>query len=923
MRPAHAIVLSLLFILAVVPTVFAAPDSGVPQWIYVKLDPAASELDMATEEAMMAMPSIEAVEPAVPDAIVQVDPEFASWRRVFVGENTDVASVLAGVAAMPGVLLAEPAPVREITIRPGSEHEVSDLPNDPLASFQWHLAAVNAFAAWDEVPSADGAVVAILDNGVDIDHPDLKSIIWKNTAEIGGQGGFDDDGNGFIDDTNGWDAYEQDGNPDAPNLDPGDSPGHGTHCSGIAAAVHDNDIGVAGLGRGAKIMAVRIGYGRQIFNTVEGLIYATVNNADVISMSFAGAAESALERDLVDFAVEQGIIVVAAAGNEYSNDLNYPAAYPSVIAVAATDLDNNIASFSNFGWWVQAAAPGVDIFSTFIDGYGYSSGTSMAAPLIAGLAALLKGSDSTINQAQFLARIQQGARPIPNAFSRNTPAGVIDAWRSVLPNRPVVALNDLYVDDSGDGRLTGGETGELVFKLELLGAPAENLSLKLFPMTQGFGNEYEITGQYTETNQAVGPFEVTFGIDVTDNSPIQSDHPAALIVNADGWQDTLSVRIPIDLPYVTVQGGNLIATVSDFGAIGYKDYVDNTAQPDGVRLEGDMMGQLFHGSVMVSDLVNVSDNAYGSNNNQFDFRVKSGSHFAQMAAPAGQEYWRCTYADAQSDHPVNVEVRQDVKSFVDGGNIVYVDYGVKLASGNMRDLYVGVFCDWDILSLNQNQVYYNSARRVSYMRGEGTDGEVRYAGIVALSDETVSGARAIDNSSYQYTDSEKIEYMSEGTFQAASSQQGDWAHLIAVELTNVGTASYKTASFAIVSAESETELLAYADEALEYNGAYEPPAAMNNGLPSSFALSNAWPNPFNAFTRVNLTLDAGADVELTVYDVLGRNVATLHSGNLTAGSHNFTWNGLSDERQPVATGVYIIKARSDNLHAQQKVVLVK
>jgi serine protease len=923
MRPAHSFLIFLLLFL-MIPTLSLAivPTSQV---VYVKISPDNVELDQMVEFELAALPAVLTVEAAVPQAVIQKNPDFGLWQRLVIGADEDVDAVLEAIRSTPGVAVAERAPVREITVLPGSGDEVADLPNDPLASFQWHLATVNAFAAWDVAPYASEVKIAILDNGVDIDHPDLQSILWKNTAEIGGQGGYDDDGNGFIDDTYGWDAYEQDGNPDAPP--DVDSPGHGTHCSGIAAAVNNNGIGGSGLGRGAKIMAVRIGNGRAIYNAVEGLIYAAANQADVISMSFAGPVESVFERDIIDYAVSQGAVIVAAAGNEGSNQLTYPAAYPNVIAVAATDLDNDIASFSNRGWWVQAAAPGVDIFSTFLGGYGYSSGTSMATPMVAGLVALLKASDPTMHHAEVLARIQQGARPISNANSLDTPAGVIDAWRSVLPDRPVVAYNGMFVDDDDDNRLSGGETANVVFNMELLGSNADNVSIKLFPVAD-FNAEFEVNGQYNQATQSIGEFTATFEINVYDNFPDQGDHPSVLIIDADGWMDTLSVRLPIDPPYMTVRGGDLIASVTDFGAIGFKDYMTNDTRADGVRLDGDILGQLYHGSVMVGNMVNVADNAYGPDNqSEYDFDVQLGQHFSQLPSSPGTEIWQSRFSDQYTSHPVDVSVRQTVTTYEDGGNIIYLDYSVERRVGAPVDMNVGVYCDWDILNLMTNTVRYDSGLRLSYMRGEGYGGLVRYAGVVALGDRTISGVRAINNAAVLnggFSDTDKNEILMGGTSQASSTQQTDWSHMIAVEVPNVGSGSVKTASFAIVVAGNEQDLLNFAAEALAVHDAPDgPPAAQNLGIPSEFELTSAWPNPFNASTRVSLTLDANADVNVAIYDVLGRNVATLHKGRLTAGSHDFSWNGVSSNGQPVATGVYIVEARAGEMHSRQKVVLMK
>ncbi|HEX03775.1 MAG TPA: hypothetical protein ENH10_01270, partial [Bacteroidetes bacterium] len=788
MKLARLAKLSLILLL-LLPTLVMA-DSSSGEWLYVRMASPGNELDALDTTELLAISAVQKVEAAVPASAIAMNPDFATWQRVHILPGEDLDLAITNLQALPSVDIVERPPVRELCVLPGSGREITDLPNDPLAPFQWHLATVNAFAAWDEVGDAEGAIIAILDNGVDIDHPDLASIIWRNSAEANGQGGLDDDGNGFIDDIYGWDAYDQDGNPDAPGGV--DSPGHGTHCSGIAAAISNNGIGVSGLGRGAKIMAVRIGEGRAISETVEGLVYAVVNGADIISMSFAGPLESVFERDVINFAVSQGTIVLAAAGNGVNGNgvqtLTYPAAYENVIGVAATDLENSIAGFSNYGWWVQAAAPGVDILSTSISSsgapaYGYSTGTSMSTPLVAGLAALLKNVNPDITQAEFLARIQQGSQPVTNGNSMETPVGVIDAWRSVLPDRPVVAVNDWFVDDGDDHRLLAGETEDITFNMDLLGMDAESVHISLVPLS----SYLTVSTLYDESNQSIGSFTPSFRVRALSNAD-QGDHPAVLLINADGWKDTLSVRIPVDPPWLTVESGDMIGTVSDYGALGFRDYLGNNTRAEGFRLNDDMLGLLFHGSLMIGDNDGVADNAYGSDGqNQHDFQVINDHHFTKIASVPGQEKWQCQFTDRFTPGlPVGVEVQQTVTSYEDGGNILYLDYAIRLVSGGPTNLYVGLFCDWDILNFWQNQVQYNSDLRLSYMSGQGYGSTARFAGIVARSDHTISGVRAIQ-SSQDLSDSDKLSIMQGGTNLAASSIQSDWANLIAVELEGVSS----------------------------------------------------------------------------------------------------------------------------------------
>ena len=275
-------------------------------------------------------------------------------------------------------------------------------PNDPAFAQQWGLAKIQVDRAWDVSQGNPDTVIAVVDTGVDYDHVDLAANIWHNPGETPGNG-VDDDGNGYVDDDIGWDFVDvtveaapgEDMGPR--DRDPMDRQGHGTHCAGIVAATTGNGVGMAGVAWNSRIMALRAGYktkdgGGSLATTdwAAALHYAADNGADVISMSFGSDASSSTGRAAIEYALSKGCVLVAAAGNDGVSTLHYPAAYDGVIAVAASDVDDNRASFSNYGPWVDIAAPGVSIYSS-LPGNAYESwnGTSMAAPLVAGVAGLI------------------------------------------------------------------------------------------------------------------------------------------------------------------------------------------------------------------------------------------------------------------------------------------------------------------------------------------------------------------------------------------------------------------------------------------------------------------------------------------------------------------------------------------------------
>lgn len=269
-------------------------------------------------------------------------------------------------------------------------------PDDPEINSQWHLNTIQAGEAWD-IHTGSEVVIAIVDDAVRISHEDLAPNIWINPGEIPGDG-IDNDNNGFIDDVNGWDFADNDNDPNPPSSATAGIFTHGTHCAGIASAATNNGKGIASIGYGTKIMALKATRdqtedARVLEDVFSGVQYAVNNGAEVISMSWGSPTYSQIFQDFINAAHELGIIMVAAAGNDNSEEIFYPAGYDNVISVAASGQNDQKASFSNFGTWIDIIAPGEQIYSTVAaddNTYGLLSGTSMACPLVAGLCALGK-----------------------------------------------------------------------------------------------------------------------------------------------------------------------------------------------------------------------------------------------------------------------------------------------------------------------------------------------------------------------------------------------------------------------------------------------------------------------------------------------------------------------------------------------------
>lgn len=297
-------------------------------------------------------------------------------------------------------------------------------PNDPLYGNQWGISAIKVDKAWDISKGNKNVIVAVLDTGVQADHPDLAANMWVNTGEIAGNG-IDDDSNGHIDDVNGYDFVNEDGNP-------ADDHGHGTLCSGVIAAVQDNGIGVSGVAPKARIMAMKVANNAGYFydsDTAPGYLYAANNGARVFSCSFFSDRVSAVERDALEFAWKKGVLPVVSAGNSSSLVPHYPASHDVALSVAAVASNLSKAGFSNFGANIDVAAPGVGIQTIALGGgYGSYSGTSLSGPMVAGVAALLWSVKPNSSQALIRKLIEDTATPLIQApYGEYTNYGLVDA----------------------------------------------------------------------------------------------------------------------------------------------------------------------------------------------------------------------------------------------------------------------------------------------------------------------------------------------------------------------------------------------------------------------------------------------------------------------------------------------------------------
>ncbi len=345
-------------------------------------------------------------------------------------------------------------------IEPNFIYHVNRTSNDPMIDQLWGLknfgqkdsggtagvtgTDINIEKAWDIQTGSKKMIVAVIDTGVDNNHPDLKDNMWTNAAELNGKAGVDDDGNGVVDDIYGFNAITGTG-------DALDDQGHGSHCSGTIGAKGNDGKGIVGVNWDVSIMAVKFldknGSG-SLDNAIKAIDYATKMGAKVMSNSWGGGGFSQTLMDAIKKSEAAGAIFIAAAGNDSNNNdatPSYPGSYAidNIVSVAAIDNTGHIAGFSNYGKnSVHIGAPGVNIYSSTGGKYDSWSGTSMATPHVSGVAALLWSNEPNLTAKDIKQRLLTTARPISGLRGKTRTGALVDAYAALTNTTPAPDLND-------------------------------------------------------------------------------------------------------------------------------------------------------------------------------------------------------------------------------------------------------------------------------------------------------------------------------------------------------------------------------------------------------------------------------------------------------------------------------------------------
>jgi serine protease len=817
-------------------------------------------------------------------------------------------------------------------------------PNDSLYQQQYHLQNVNAAEAWNIAKGEQGnVVIAIVDGGTEIDHPDLNANLWMNPNEIPDDG-IDNDDNGFIDDIHGWNFPNNNNDPTGLPSMPLNS-NHGTHTAGIASAVTDNSIGISGAAFNARIMAINSGsktLDNSIAYSYEGILYAARNGADVISCSWGrSGSPSQFEQEVINEALANGAVVVAAAGNNNSEGNYFPAQYSGVFSVAAVDINDNKASFSNFGHRIDVSAPGVAILSTLANKqYATMSGTSMACPLAAGVIALVKTKNPTWNGIQAAEQVRVTAENIDlnnPGYIDQLGKGRVDALSALTNESPSIRIIDVkYMDDAEDGTIEPGDNVNLDIEVKNFLQATTNISFELItedPMAEILDGNAELT-QLGTLQSASLPKSLRFR--VLPQAPTGHVIKFKLKITAGDYQDADYIALIVLPTFANADVNNIKVTVTNIGRIGFANI--DLAETGVGFVYNDGPNLLYEGAIISGISPNqISNAARGVDvESDQDFEVTDeGNLEVQTPGTRSAQESLGEFSDVNASLPLPIQVQQTTFASDDPDKDDFVLFKFRIANTSnisINDFYFGLFFDWDLDDQNYgtNKTGYDDTRNLGYVYDTGTGPET-FAGVALLSGQNVN-FRAIYNDESAtgnpawgiydgFTNEEKWQSISGGVEYKIAGPE-DISFVISAGPFNIDPYDVQIVTFAMIAGEDLASLQLHADSAQAFWTELEPLGINNNkeekGSPFSYQLSQNYPNPFNPETKIEFAIAKAGLVELTIYNALGEEIETLISDNLPAGKYDLNWNASG-----YASGIYFYQLRTGTFIQHRKMLLLR
>ena len=798
---------------------------------------------------------------------------------------------------------------------PSYIYHTSFIPNDPFytGGYQNFLKQIKAEQSWDLIKNSSNTVIAIVDSGSDMDHEDLKANLLLPGKDLVGAS---------------FSTLLEDNDPDVKS----DSADHGVRVSGMASAISNNGIGIASIASNAKLLIVKAGAdnnGYTIYKGYEGIKYAADNGAHIINCSWGGLGGGVFGQDVINYALSKGCLVIVAAGNSNSIVPEYPANYKGVMVVAGVDMNDRKSSFSNYGSHISISAPGEVYTTANGNKYTVAKGTSLATPLVASAAALLRSRFPLFDMLQVKEQLIVTSDNIDLTnplFSGNLGKGRLNVFRALTETVPAIRYQNITVLDKGRGNRPSGDTLRVFFDLKNVLSPVTGVLAKLSsdnPTIQIIDKELLIGNMATkELKTMVGPFRIFVKTGIPENSLVD-----LMISYSSGstYAESEKFQIRVALDYLNIEVNQVSTTISSNGRIGYTDQGSKIGL--GFIYKNDPL--LFESSLMIGmSASKVSNNTRNDSGGSDEHFIKKKVVYKE-ADPSAAFLSRSEFDDSGNSAQLNLDVKHNIKAFASSPDDKYVlaEYEIR-NTGNavLNGIYAGLFTDWDVDSYGTDITKYDLNSRMGYVYGKF--GATPYAGVKLLNSDVQPlyyplSAQVLGDplqTGNGFSLAEKYLTLSSGIKALSLGENaGNGYDVMFVSgygpYTIPANGSVKVA-FALLAGDNLADLQIVAASAQKK---YDELNVKTSELPENgFVLQQNYPNPATDQSSIEFVIAKAGLVSLALYNSAGQAVKDLFDGSLEKGSYH-----ISADLTGLNPGIYFYQMLFDGQEKTLKMIISK